>query len=751
MKELNYVGKRLIREDVYDKARGKTQYTCDRKLEGMLYAKLVLSEKALAEISVSTEKAEQVPGIHAVYTHKDVPKKKYNPHNWTAGIGALEDMYILSEKARYVGDHLALVVGETKEAVEEAASLVEITYREEEPVIGIEAARKNRENLAFEKESKCGDFDSLPLDQLIVEETAGSTQAIHHAPIEPHISLSAIDETGNLVIWTPCQTVFMIRNHVCSLLDLPYTKVRVIKAVMGGSFGGKGLTVVESACAFAAWTLKRPVMLYMDRPADIMATRRRNPGDMTVKTAVTKDGKIVGRYIDCDFDGGAYYTNASAIAMAFSKKLFRLYRVENQTVRARTYYTNTTPGGSCRGYGSPQAHAVTEVNLDQIADRLGMDPCQLRLKNVVQPGDDDPTGGTNLGDARIRECILKGMEEFGWEERRAHVREKNTRRYAYGVGMACATHGNGYKGGYPDFTNVHAQLHPDGTAEFRIAVHDQGCGTVMTMQQIGAEALHMDVYRIRVYEADTFQSPYDSAGTQASRVTFVCGRAVQEAGEALLEKIKKACVSLYGWEKDRIQPEDGTMRYPGADGEEVHTYEEISKQYEKKFSRYLHAEVEYEPDSNPGVYCAAFAEVKVDLYTGQTQVLDLVCVHDVGQCMNYTLSEGQVEGGAQMSLGQALFEEIAYNGKGDVRSRNFSKYHMINAPDMPKVRSVFIENHHSDGPYGAKSLGEVVAVAPAPAVANAINFAIGSRFAHYPITPEKVVAWLENKEHTRGR
>ena len=317
--------------------------------------------------------------------------------------------------------------------------------------------------------------------------------------------------------------------------------------------------------------------------------------------------------------------------------------------------------------------------------------------------------------------------------------------------MACATHGNGYKGGYPDFTNVHAQLHPDGTAEFRIAVHDQGCGTVMTMQQIGAEALHMDVYRIRVYEADTFQSPYDSAGTQASRVTFVCGRAVQEAGEALLEKIKKACVSLYGWEKDRIRAEDGTMRYPGADGEEVHTYGEISKQYEKEFSRYLHAEVEYEPDSNPGVYCAAFAEVRVDRYTGQTQVLDLVCAHDVGQCMNYTLSEGQVEGGAQMSLGQALFEEIAYNGKGDVRSRNFSKYHMINAPDMPKVRSVFIENHHSDGPYGAKSLGEVVAVAPAPAVANAINFAIGSRFAHYPITPEKVVAWLENKEHTRGR
>ena len=163
MKELKYVGKRLIREDVYDKARGKTQYTCDRKLEGMLYAKLVLSEKALAEISINTDKAEQVPGICAVYTHKDVPKTKYNPHNWTPGVGAPEDMYILSEKARYVGDHLALVVGETKEAVEEAASLVEIVYREETPVIGLKAARENKENIAFEKESRCGDFGSLPL------------------------------------------------------------------------------------------------------------------------------------------------------------------------------------------------------------------------------------------------------------------------------------------------------------------------------------------------------------------------------------------------------------------------------------------------------------------------------------------------------------------------------------------------------------------------------------------------------------
>ena len=177
------------------------------------------------------------------------------------------------------------------------------------------------------------------------------------------------------------------------------------------------------------------------------------------------------------------------------------------------------------------------------------------------------------------------------------------------------------------------------------------------------------------------------------------------------------------------------------------SYGEISIEYEKTFHRYLHTELEYEPEENPGVYCADFAEVKIDKYTGLVEVTDLLAVHDVGQCMNRTLSEGQVEGGAQMSLGQALFEEISYDKKGGVRSQNFSKYHMINAPEMPEVKSIFIENHHAQGPYGAKSLGEVVAVAPAPAVANAINFALGSCFTDYPITPEKIVDFLEKQSN----
>lgn len=744
MSELNFVGKRYVREDTPDKARGKTSYTCDRKRSGMLYAKLVLSERACADIRIDKTEALKIPGIKAVFTFDDVPKRTYNPHNWSACIESPEDQYILSEKARYVGDHLALVVGETKKAVEEAVSLVDITYEEQQPVVGLIAARKAGREPAFEKEVSFGDYEKAREEAAVVVTTAGSTQKIHHGALEPHIALADIDENGNLVLWTPCQTVYQVRFHLSSLLGLPYTKIRVIKAVMGGSFGGKGQTVVEPACAFACYALKKPVMLYMDRPNAVIATRSRNACEMQVETALAADGRILGRRIRVDIDGGAYYTNASAVAMALAKKLFRMYHMDAQACHTRTFYTNTIPGGACRGYGSPQAHAVTEVNLDLAAVRLGMDPCELRIKNVAAPMDPDPTGGTSLGNIRILDCIKTGMEEFHWKERRSHIREKNTNRYAWGVGMACGAHGNGYKGAYPEFTNVHMMMHPDGSVEVRVGIHDQGCGTVMTMQQIAAEALHMDLYRIKVYEADTYITPYDAAGTQASRVTYVCGRAVQKAGEELYEKIIRAAAVLYGWNREEIRAEDGRLYC----NKEVKTYAEVAKEYERSCSRYLRVELEYEPPSNPGSYSCVFAEVRVDQYTGIVEVKELLCVHDVGRCVNRTLAEGQVEGGAQMSLGMALCEEMVYDKKGNIKGRNFSKYHMINAPEMPAVKSIFIEKGEPEGPYGAKSLGELAAVAPGPAVVNAINFAVGGHFADFPVTPEKIVAFLE-KERDR--
>lgn len=739
-KEFKYIGKSPKREDSYNKARGKTKYICDMKRVDMLYAKLVLSEKAHANISIDTSEATKVDGVVAVYTHKDVPNIKYNPHNWFKGAGSKEDQFILSEKARYVGDHLAMVVGESKKSVEEAVSLVNISYDELEPVIGIENALLKDENQAFSKITECGDYEKIAENADYIIKSKGSTPKIHHSAIEPHIALSEIDENDNLVLYSPCQTVFQIQYHLSQLLEIPYNQVRVVKTVMGGSFGGKGQSVLEPACAFATHKLKKPVMLYMDRSDAIIATRTRNATNIEVETAVSKDGKIIGRKINCSLDGGAYYTNASAVAMALSKKLFRMYKIENQICESSTYYTNTIPGGACRGYGSPQGHAITEVNLDFAAKALNIDPCKFRLLNVAEAMDADPTGGTNLGNMQLTKCINEGMEAFNWLKRRSEIKNKNSKRYAYGVGMACGAHGNGYKGAYPDFTNVNETIFPDGSILIKIGIHDQGCGTIISLKQIAAEALDVDPQRIRILEADTFATPYDSAGTQASRVTFVNGRAIQIASEKLREKLIDACVKLYEWNKDEIEIENGKLIYK----ESIKTYGEVTLDYEKYCARSMSINYEYEPPVNPGSYACGFAEVKVDRYTGQTEITDYLAVHDIGQSINKTSVIGQIAGGAQMSLGMALYEEIEIDNIGNVKSKNFSKYHIINAPVMPKINTILIEAYEPHGPYGAKSVGELAAVAPGPAVVNAINHALDSEFIDYPVTPEKIVKFIRD-------
>lgn len=743
MGKLKYVGKSILKEDSYDKATGRTKYVCDMKRHNMLYAKLVLSQKAHADIVIDKTEALNIEGIEAIYTYADVPKVQYNSHQWYAGATAFRDEYLLCDRARFVGDRIALVVGKTKRAVEKAVAKLNVIYKELNPVIGIEAAKsdeiiiKGNTNLAFSKEIFCGSYEEQFKKADYIIEDKGSTQKIHHSAIEPHICLSELDEQGSLTVWTPCQIVFQVQYHVADILQIPYNRVRVIKAVMGGSFGGKGQTVLEPICAFAAYTLKKPVMLYMDRHDAILGTRSRNATEMIVETAINKEGKILARKIITDIDGGAYYTNAAAVTMALGKKLFRMYDIPDQSYTGNAYYTNTIPGGACRGYGSPQAHAVTEINIDHAAHKIGMDPCELRLKNFVKPGASDPTGGPNIGNAQIKECVLKGMEAFDWKNRRQTIKNKNTERYAYGVGMACGAHGNGYFGAFPDFTNVEMSILGDGSVLVKIGIHDQGCGTVATMQQLAAEALDIDTKHIRVTEADTLITPYDSAGTQASRVTFVCGGAVKEAGEKLKQRLINAFCTLKGFKEDSVETRDGLIYRK--DSDKKYTYADIATEFETKYSQTMTEFIKYQSPANPATFAACFAEVKVDKYTGHVEVTDFLAVHDIGQSVNPMLVEGQIQGGAHMGIGMALREEIEVDNNGRVKSTNFSKYHLINAPEMPEVRVLTVEAKEPYGPYGAKSVGEASAVAPPAAVVNAINFALDTNITTYPVTPEKII------------
>ncbi|WFA09083.1 xanthine dehydrogenase family protein molybdopterin-binding subunit [Tissierella sp. Yu-01] len=739
MKELNYVGKRIIREDSFDKARGKTIYVEDMKRTDMLYAKLVLSQKAHAEIEIDKTEAILVEGIVDIFTHEDVPKVLYNSFEWHSSTKAPRDEYLLNNKARYVGDRIALVIGNSKRSVEEAISKLGIAYKEMEPIIGLEKST----NIAFSKEISTGDYAKAFKDADYIIKDKGTTPKIHHAAIEPHACLAEFNDRGDLVVWSPCQVASQIQIHVSNILNIPLNRVRVIKTIMGGSFGGKSIPILEPIAAFATYKLNRPVMLYMNRTDTILGTVTRNAAEITVETAVNKDGKILGRRVEADIDGGAYNTNAAAVTMALGKKLFRLYEIQDQSYIGKAYYTNTIPGGACRGYGSPQAHAVSEVNIDNVAKKLNMDPCELRLINLVDEGAKDPTGGTDIGNAKIKECIITGMKAFNWKEKRANIKNRNTDRYAYGVGMACGTHGNGYTGAYADYTNVDLRLFADGSAFVKMSIHDLGCGTITTMQQIAADALDIQLDKVRVTEADTLYTPADSVGTQASRVTYVCGAAVKEAGEKLRHKLIDAFCKLKSISPDDVITSQGYIYEKSSS--QKYSYSDIVVEFEKTFLEDMSVYVKYKSPANPASFAACFAEIVVDKYTGLVDIIDFLAVHDIGKSINPMLVEGQIQGGAQFSLGMALTEDIEIDKKGNVKSTNFSKYHILNSTSMPKVRTLTIEANEPFGPYGAKSVGEMATVAPAPAIINAINFALDSNIITYPATPELIINELNKK------
>ncbi|SHD76380.1 xanthine dehydrogenase family protein molybdopterin-binding subunit [Schnuerera ultunensis] len=741
-----YIGKSVPRHDAIEKATGKIKYVGDMKVNGMLYARLVLSHVAHGKIkSIDISKAKDLPGVVDIFTYDNSPKILYNAHKWMSGMDEVLDQYLFTDKVRFYGDRVAAVVATNDKIAKMAADLIEVEYEVLPAIIDPETSLiedsikiHERGNIAFSKTMGYGDVDKVFDKASYIFEDKIITPKQHHAAMETHVAL-AIPSGDMITIYTPCQVVFQVQLIVSEALNIPLSKVRVIKAPMGGSFGGKGQPIIEPVCAFLAKETGRPVRLTLDRTQSIIGTRTRHKTIGTVKTAVDKKGKILGRDLDIVIDSGAYHTNASAIAMAMGKKFFRMYKMDNVRYSATSVYTNTPVGGACRGYGSPQLHAITELNLDNVARGINMDPVEFRLKNLVHPFDKDPMGGPDLGNGQIIECVKRGAEAFGWKEK--WKRPKDSGRYRKGVGMACGTHGNGYYGAYPDFITMDIKMNSNGEVILNSAIHDMGCGTVTIMQQIVAEVLDLELSKITVLEGDTLSSPYDSAGTQASRVTYVCGGAAKKISEILKDKFAKYSSKILNCYEEDIVMEGGYIYNKNKPDKKVGYGDMVSNIYHQ-YSMDMSASYTYSSPANPGVYAANFVEVEVDTYTGLVNVLDIVAVHDIGRAINRDFVYGQVQGGIHLGLGMAISENIELDENGRISTLNFSNYHVINAPSMPDVRIILIEEEDEFGPFGAKSVGEISAVAIAPATLNAINNAIGTNISQYPATPERIVEAL---------
>lgn len=731
-KSYKYIGKSIPRHDADEKAKGELKYVSDMSMEGQLYARLKLSDVAHGKIkSIDVSKALELEGVKGVYHYFNSPSFSYNAHQWMVDQEELEDQALFTDTARFHGDIIAAVVATDRDTARRAAGLIHVEYEMLEPVVDVKASlsdkparvHEQRSNLLFEKTIETGNVEEAFEAALHIFEDEISTPKQHHAAMEVHASLAIPEPNDKLTIITPCQVSFQVQLIVSKALNMALSDIRVMKANIGGSFGGKGQPTTEPICAFLANQLKKPVLLETDRFQSMVATRTRHATVGSVKTVVNEEGLILARDIDIIADTGAYCTNASAVIMAMAKKYFRMYKIPSSRYRGRVAYTNTPIAGACRGYGSPQIHAITEIHMDNVARAMNFDPVEFRLKNLVKPYDLDPIGGPELGNARIIECVEKGAEAFEWKKRYNEpvVIDK---RYRRGVGMACATHGNGYFGAYPDFISLTLRMTNDGAVILNAHLHDLGCGTVTTMQQIIAEVLDIETERVKLIEADTMLNPFDSAGTQASRVTYVCGGAAKKAAEQL-----KAMLMDYAEEMELERP----------------SYSDIVRYAHRVKKQEAMVSLTYHAPANPAVYAANFVEVVVDTYTGLVEVKDLLAVHDVGRAINKDFCEGQVHGGVQMSLGFALMEEFQYNSEGLLQNKNFSKYHIFNAPEMPKMDVILIEAEEEGGPFGAKSIGEVCAVAAAPAVINAINHALGTSINTLPATPERIVEAINLK------
>jgi len=744
---LQYVGKALPLDDAASKATGEIRFLADQVWEEALHLKLVLSEVPHGRVVEIDTRDAEVPGLVTVYSWLNTPRAKFNSQKWFAGQKGIEDQEIFPQTARFVGDPVAALAARDKQTATEAAKKIRVRYEPLPFVIDPEEALRNKVLIHSPSPAAVLNFESGDsasrrkafAEAFAVREDRVETPKIHHAALETHAFLAVPEANGRVTVYSPCQIVYAVRMTVAQALGLPLHKIRVIKAPVGGAFGGKQEVTFEPLCAFAALHTRKPVRLELDRRETILATRTRTKTVGYVRTAVNREGKITAREVRLLVDTGAYTSNGAVISAAMGRKLFRLYRIPDQQYRAEVVHTNTPVAGAARGYGSPQIHTVTEISLDHAARLLKIDPVEFRLRNLVHPYDPDLGGGPPLGNARILDCVQKGAAEFGWKEKWGRPPEAG--RWRRGVGMACGTHGNGYYGAYQDFTTMTLRMLEDGSLTLHACLHDLGQGVETMMKQIVAEVMSAPPETITIPAADTDTSPYD-IGCQASRVTFVCGACALKVAEDLREFFVGEVAGMLGCGPEEVVLKDGKVWARGKP-KAKRSYGEMAALLQQKRQIEFIRTLTYQSPANPGSYAANFAEVAVDTYTGLVSVLEVVSVHDVGKAINPGFVEGQIHGGIQMGLGMALSEDLPFDDKtGAPKVESFRKYHLLNPSDMPPIRIFLIEKGEEHGPFGAKSVGELAAVPIVPAVINAVNQALGTYLTTLPLTPERILSAL---------
>lgn len=748
------IGQSIPKLDAMAKVTGQAKYTADLKLPGMLYAKVLRSPFPHARIvNIDTSVAERMIGIKAVICHKNVPRVAYNSY-YREPIDEERlpaDEYIFDEKVRYVGDKVAAVAATSLDIAEEALERIKVEYEilpfvlDPFEAMKPEAPRIHEveNNVVREVEWHVGDVEEGFADADYIFENRYTTQMQQHVPLEPHAYIAEYDINGKLHIISTTQGTFNVRVLLGKILNMPLNKIRVTRPHIGGGFGGKNDLFDEILCALLAMKAKRPVRLVNTREEEFSSTRVRHSHTIDLKYGVKKDGTLLAREMKAILNTGAYAAAGGKVTLTTGHRWIMLYRTPNVHYVGKCVYCNVPIAAAMRGFGTPQQTFATESMIDEIAEKLHIDPVEIRLKNHRRLGDFDPISKITLGSVGIPECLNKGAGAMNWAEKRKV--KKTGGRYLKGVGVALGTHNTGVKPFVNELSSAFVKVNEDGSVNVLTGVIDLGQGIDTVLAQIVAEVLGVSVEDVTVVNpGDTDTTPYDM-GTHSSRQTYLGGMAVKMAAEeAKSQLLNEAAKRLEARVEDlEIRHREifvkGSRSISLADVAVGLIHGQITHQVMGRGS--------FSPVTNAPPFEVHFAEVEVDTETGAVRVTKFVAAHDLGKAINPLICEGQVQGGVHMGIGYTFWEGIQIDAKtGQYLNLNLTDYKVTSPVDMPPVDVILVESDEPTGPYGAKGLGEPAMVPTAPAIANAIYDAIGIRFRQLPITRERILEAIRRQK-----
>ncbi len=773
MTELNVIGKSVIRPDAYDKVTGGKKYPVNVSLPGMLHMKLLRSPYPHAKIlSIDTSAAEKLAGVRAVLTPDDVPKKYFTPVYFVPAQAKsmIQDFILMSDTVRWAGQPVAAVAAVNEDIAEMALELIDVDYEELPVVFDPEEAmrdgapqlhEKAPNNIAMNPSFSFGDLEAGFAEADHIFEDVYETQRVHTCYMEPRVCVIDSDTEGRLTVHSSMQHGFGLREKLAFALDMPESKVNVVKpAYIGGGFGGKlDIGFIEGLAALMSLKTGKPVRAEHSRGEDFISTTR-NPIKVHLKTGVKKDGTFTARYIKSVLDCGAHATHGSEVIMVHGLYgTFFPWICPNQSWEGFTVYTNNMIGGGYRGYGAPQGCFAVESQNDEICETLGLDPIEFRLKNTRNEGDPHPVlEGHTLASYRLDECLHRGAERIGFDQRRPAGSSSGTKKR--GIGFAC--HPLWVSGcvGFPDIyehSGATVKLNRDATADVISSCVDLGSGQITMLTQVVAEELGLAAEDVKIVYADTDTAPFD-APTHASRATYSAGLATKAAAAEAKRKLFETAAVVMEANAEDLTIEKGKIMVKGTPDSAVPMADIIARA-ESPFIQMtdqgpqpttiaekgtIIGSSSMAPPSNPSPSAAEFIELEVDTETGEVSILRVVYAHDIGKVFHPNSAEGQVEGGFQQGMGYALMENLQFDQEtGACLSGDFLDYKIPTAVEMPaNIESIFIESNEPSGPFGAKSLSELCVVVPAAAIANAIYNAIGVRIKELPITPEKILKAL---------